>query len=111
MSVDHRPSDVEALAALKTLRTWLGLGESSGSIVYTQDRLPPDCESRDTYVRRHRELRKARVLGAWARGKTLACTPEAWATALPPRRRATKPEATPANDVELVAAAFGIRAK
>ncbi len=74
------PTDEAALAALRTLRAWLGA--SAHATVYDQDHLPPDARSRDAYLRRHRALRRAGVGGAWMRGKVAACTPEAWATDL-----------------------------
>lgn len=56
--------------------------------VYTQSNLPPDCRSRDAFLRRHRQLRKAGVPGAHMRGKVAACTAEAWSADLPkPRKR------------------------
>jgi hypothetical protein len=103
------PNDAEALAALRTLRAWMAAGVSPS--LYDQDRRPPDCRSRDAYLRRHRELRKAGVAGAWARGKTLACTPEAWAHDLP---RASKVALVPAPLLDVdseIAAALGVRAR
>ncbi len=69
-------SDAEALAALATLRTWLGVGVAPA--VYTADALPPDCTSRDAFLRRHRERLKTNAPGWTKRGKTRAVTVEAW---------------------------------
>jgi hypothetical protein len=102
------PSDKEALAALFTLRAWLG--GSREPQTYDQWHLPPDVKSADAYKRRHRELRRSRVAGAWVRGKVLACTPEAWATALPRSPRLSVVQ--PARDVDAeLDAALGIKTR
>jgi len=100
------PSDAEALAALRVLRTWLGVGGSPA--VYDQAHLPPDAKSADSYMRRHRELRKAKAPGVWVRGKLLCCTAEGWAANI------TTPKLTlvePARDVDELDRALGIRTK
>jgi hypothetical protein len=105
------PSDAEALAALQTLRAWLG-GAAAPAALYSQTHLPPDAKSVDAYRRRHRALRKARVPGVWTRGKTLACTPEAWATDLTRLKLAPSSTAPtiPAIDIDAkLDAALGIR--
>jgi hypothetical protein len=100
------PSDVEALAALRTLRAYFGAGATPA--LFSQSDLPPDVKSADAYKRRHRELRAAGVEGVWMRGKVMACTPEAWAHELPRAPRLTVVE--PAKDLDAeVAAALGIR--
>ena len=102
------PSDVEALAALRTLRAWLGFGSTPA--VYTQGSLPPDVTSVDAYRRRHRALRAAGVDGVWVRGKTLACTPTAWAADLPRAPRLAV--AAPGADLDAALdAALGIRTR
>lgn len=104
------PTDVEALAALRTIAAWLGVG-SAPATVYTQHRLPPDVASRDAYERRHRSLRRAGVQGVWTRGKTLACTADAWATELP---RESRPKlsivATPSAS-DAIDAVLGIKTR
>lgn len=64
------PTDVEALAALHTLRAWLGSATPS---IYTQHALPPDVTSADAYARRHRALRAAGISGVWTRGNPSRC--------------------------------------
>jgi hypothetical protein len=101
------PSDVELLAALRTIAAWLGIGPTTPTI-YTADRLPPDCASRDAYMRQHRVLRRAGVAGAYVRGKLLVCTAEAWATELPQTARKTSLTIVQPDALD---AALGIRVR
>jgi hypothetical protein len=103
------PSDAEALAALRTIVAWLGVGPAQG-VVYTQHSLPPDATSRDAYERRHRALRKAGIAGVWVRGKTHACNADAWATELPRAARHRLAVVAPTLDAE-IDAALGIRTR
>jgi hypothetical protein len=101
------PSDRDVLDALRTVFTWLGARSTPS--VYTQYALPPDAKSVDAFKRRHRELRRVGVVGAYTRGKVLACTPEAWATEL---RRAPRLTVVtdPVTDVgDEIDRALGIR--
>lgn len=102
------PSDVEALAALRTLRAWMGA--ASIPAVFTQHDLPPDVTSAAAYLRRHRALRAAGVPGVWMRGKVAATTAEAWSTELPRARRLVVVE--PARDIDAeLDQALGIRTR
>jgi hypothetical protein len=105
---EYSPSDREALAALHTLRAWLGGPRTAHS--YDQRTLPPDAKSVDAYMRRHRALRAAGIAGVWTRGKILACTAEAWATELPRTPRLAVVAPTPDVDAQLDAE-LGIRTR
>jgi hypothetical protein len=85
------PSYEQAFESFVTFMKYL-MAESAAPAVYHQDHLPPDCASRDTYLRRHRELRRAGIEGAWMRGKTAACTVEAWSAEI------TRPKLTDVSD-------------
>ena len=73
-----RPSDCDALAALRLIASWLGISDANAPTAYTQAELPPDCTSRDAFLRRHRERAKSRVPGWTRSGKTRAVTRDAW---------------------------------
>ncbi|HSY20675.1 MAG TPA: hypothetical protein VK841_01090 [Polyangiaceae bacterium] len=103
------PSDVELLAALRTVRSWLGLVGAAPLYDQRAGHLPPDAKSAGAYKRRHRELRKRGVPGVYVRGKLLVCTREAWATEPPraPRVTVVRNEAP----VDALDAALGIRTR
>jgi len=100
MSIAHdQPAitDEQAFAMFCGLMAYV-IARAAVPAVFTQRNLPPDAASAASYMDRHRALRAAGVAGVWTRGKTLACTPQAWATQLPKRKRhvSTPP---PGNDV------------
>jgi hypothetical protein len=72
------PCDAEVVAALRVIAAALGIGARAAADTFTQDALPPDCSSRDVFLRRHRARTKARTPGWTKRGKTRAVTAEAW---------------------------------
>lgn len=76
---DRTPSDHEALAALATLRAWLGVGAASSAEVHDQDHLPPGEEGkRDHFLRLHAQRVRDGVRG-WSRlGKRRIVTAQAW---------------------------------
>ncbi len=71
------PSDADVVAALRVIATVLGIAPSTPDL-YTQDRLPSDCGSRDAYLRRHRERMKVMATGWTRRGMVRAVTRAAW---------------------------------
>jgi hypothetical protein len=92
------PSDADALAALATLRAWLGAG-ASPHVVYDQAHLPPGI-SRDNFLRLHRVRSREGVEGWSRRGKARLVTSEAWARELAAetvRARTRTPEGPPAK--------------
>ena len=90
-------TDDEAFEAFRTLLTYV-IARAAVPAVFTQRHLPPDAVSAASYMDRHRALRAAGIPGVWTRGKTLACTAQAWATQLPKqKRRVSTPP--PGNDV------------
>jgi hypothetical protein len=70
------PGDAQALEVgrlVLRIAILLGLtGDALGD--YRQNRLPPDCPSRDAFLRRHRLHVKARTSGWTTRGKTRSVT-------------------------------------
>src|ERR1700747_1188605 len=71
------PTDAEALAALRTLFIWVGIGTIAASPTYDADRLPPGV-SRDAYLRRHARCVRDGVPG-WSRvGRGRVVTSDAW---------------------------------
>ena len=71
------PSDVDALAALRVVAAWLGLGAASLPAIYDQTQLPPGV-TRDAFLRLHRARTKERAPGWSRRGKARLVTAEAW---------------------------------
>lgn len=108
MTQPTRPTREQAFEAFLILMAYV-TGQRAEPVVYDQRNLPPDTKSADAFKRRHRELRKAGIEGAWVRGKMLCCTAEAWATVLP-RQRAPVPSTGPMRDIDAeISAALGIR--
>jgi hypothetical protein len=103
--IAKRPSDEEAVRALRVLAQWLGLGAAPA--IYTADALPPDCASRDAFLRTHRARVRARTSGWTRRGKVRAVTAEAWAAdvitaaSAAPRQLALVATSTPSLDAVL----------
>ena len=107
------PSDEEALAALATLRAWLGVGAAPSPAVYDQTHLPPGV-SRDAFLRLHRARTRERVEGWSRRGKARLVTAEAWRVEIErdtSRARTSKTSfrAAPANVHDDLDRALGIR--
>lgn len=103
------PSREEAFAAFCTVLAYAS-GLRAEPVVYDQWHLPADAKSEDAYKRRHRELRKVGVVGAWVRGKKLCSTAAAWATEIPRTTRLTIAESSHDVDAELDAA-LGIKTR
>lgn len=72
------PSDSDALAALRVLRSWLGLGVMAAPAVFTGSQLPPEVASADAFARIHRPRMRAGV-GGWSKcGSVRSVTAAAW---------------------------------
>jgi len=78
------PTRAQAFEAFCTLLAFATL--RGAPQIFTQDALPPDAK-RDGFMRWHRAARKAGIPGVRCKGKTLACTPEAWRAELPKARK------------------------
>jgi len=109
------PSDVDALAALATLRAWLGAGQAVTPAVYDQANLPPGV-TRDGFLRLHRARTRERVAGWSRRGKARLVTSEAWSAEIArdtssPRRLKTTFQGAPRSADEDLDRALGIRTK
>jgi hypothetical protein len=109
--------DAQALAALRTLAAWLGIGAATTAAVFTQHALPPDVASADAYLRLHRAQVKAGTPG-WSRaGAVRSVTTDAWRIYVDEqttraRRKATTTAPVAANDADdELDAALGIRTR
>lgn len=114
------PTDEQALAALRTLRAWLGLAASAPT-TFDAERLPPGI-TRDAFLRRHRRRWRARAEG-WTRvGQARVVTVEAWqhdideeaaiARARSARTPRVRPAVIPATTIgEQLDAHLGIRTR
>jgi len=112
-------ADAKALSvgrALLALFDALGVGASSGPVVYDQSDLPPGAKTAGTYLEAHRENVKAGREGWTRNGKTRTVTAGAWALHVAEqtskaRRRPALTAAPAANDDAALDAALGIRAR
>jgi hypothetical protein len=78
---DSTPNDAQALEVGRMVLRMAALLGLTGAApaVFTQDTCPPDCPSRDAFLRRHRLRVKSKTPGWTIRGKTRSVTADAWA--------------------------------
>jgi hypothetical protein len=85
--------------------------------VFTADALPPECTSRDSFLRRHRDRMRSRAPGWTRSGRVRAVTAAAWAADVAaetahPRRPHLKLVPSPVESLDDQAAReLGIRKK
>jgi hypothetical protein len=91
-------TDVELLAALHTLRSWLTGGHDS-SAPYDQNTRPPGV-TRDGFLRRHRQQLRAKTPGWSAIGKARLVTRAAWDSYVAGTGKSRKPTVALSLDVE-----------
>jgi len=109
-----RPTDEQALHALRVVAAWLGLGSTAAPASYDQAHMPPGATSRSAFLERHRQRVRDGVEG-WSRvGQGRVVTAAAWAADVEretsrSRRRPVAPPLAANDSRGAIAEALGIR--